>query len=147
MRKNNKVLICHKGNTLCVSQSAVAAHLKHGDTEGPCYSNPVAGRENTDVTHDLEASKSNSIESAEYKLSSYPNPFVGTCTIKYKLPFDSKVSIKVYDLMGRVVATLVDGYKKAGTYTVDFKGDHFMGSLYYKMIAKSKTSNLNRLIR
>ena len=41
--------------------------------------------------------------------------------------------------MGRVLATLVDEDKKAGTYTVDFKAGHFRsGSLYYRIIATSK---------
>jgi len=41
--------------------------------------------------------------------------------------------------MGRVVATLVDGDKKAGSYTVDFKaGNLSSGSLYYRIIANSK---------
>jgi Secretion system C-terminal sorting domain len=114
-----------------LSQGAVAAHLKHGDTEGPCSSNPItsAGRGNTDIN----------IATTEYKLSAYPNPFAGTSTIKYALPFDSKVSIKVYDIMGRLVTTLVDANKKAGTYTVDFKAGHFSrGSLYYRIIATSK---------
>jgi hypothetical protein len=114
-----------------VGQGAVAAHLKHGDTEGPCRSNPVtsASRGNTDIN----------IAPIEYRLSSYPNPFKGTSTIKYELPFDSKVSIKVYDLMGRVLATLVNGDKKAGTYTIGFTaGNLSKGSLYYRIIATSK---------
>jgi uncharacterized repeat protein (TIGR03803 family) len=130
-KKKDKVLICHKGNTLCVSHHAVAAHLKHGDTEGPCRSNPItsASRGNTDIN----------IAPIEYRLSSYPNPFAGTSTIKYELPFDSKVSIKVYDIMGRLVTTLVDENKKAGTYTIDFNaGNLSKGSLYYRIIATSK---------
>ncbi len=135
-KKNDKVLICHKGNTLCISQHAVAAHLKHGDTEGPCPANPVTSARRA---NDLEVSNSNLIAPEKYKLSNYPNPFVGTSTIKYELPFDSKVSIKVYDLLGRVEAVLVDGDKKAGTYTVDFKAGHLSkGSLYYRIIATSK---------
>lgn len=130
-KKNDKVLICHNGNTLCVSQDAIAAHLKHGDTEGPCHSNPItfASKGNTDIN----------IAPVEYRLSNYPNPFKGTSTIKYELPFDSKVSIKVYDLIGRVLATLVNGDKKAGTYTIDFNaGNLSKGSLYYRIIATSK---------
>lgn len=81
----------------------------------------------------------------EYKLSNYPNPFVGTSTIKYELPVDSRVSIKVYDLMGRVVTTLVDADKKAGRYTVDFKASGVSkGSLYYRIIATSKNKQFEQ---
>jgi uncharacterized repeat protein (TIGR03803 family) len=139
--KKDKVLICHKGKTLCVSRHAVLAHLRHGDTEGPCGGNKIKSksRGNIAITNDLEVSKSNLFVPAEYKLSNYPNPFTGISTIKYELPFDSKVSIKVYDLMGRIVATLIDENKKAGIYTVNFKsGNLSTRFLYYKIIAKSK---------
>ena len=39
--------------------------------------------------------------------------------------------------MGRIVATLVEGDKKAGTYSVDFKRGHYRGTLYCRMVAKS----------
>ncbi len=139
--KKDKVLICHKGKTLCVSRHAVLAHLRHGDTEGPCGGNKIKSksRGNIAITNDLEVSKSNLFVPAEYKLSNYPNPFTGISTIKYELPFDSKVSIKVYDLMGRIVATLIDENKKAGSYTVDFKSGYLNTRfLYYRIIAKSK---------
>jgi hypothetical protein len=51
----------------------------------------------------------------EYKLEqNYPNPFNPTTKIKYGLPLDSYVSIKVFDVLGRVVATLADQNQKAG---------------------------------
>src|SRR4051794_17810544 len=50
----------------------------------------------------------------QHKLSNYPNLFAGSSTIQYALPVDSKVTIKVYDVLGRSVTTLVDEYKKAG---------------------------------
>jgi hypothetical protein len=57
----------------------------------------------------------------------------------YKLPFDSKVSIKVYDLLGRAVATLVNEDKKAGIYTVPFNvAGMNKRTLYYRIIAVSK---------
>ena len=81
----------------------------------------------------------------QYSLSNYPNPFAGTSTIKYELPLDSRVSIKVYDLAGRAVATLVDEYKKAGTYTVNFNARNLSsGSLFYKIIARSKEGQFER---
>jgi uncharacterized repeat protein (TIGR03803 family) len=93
----------------------------------------------------------NDREKLRYELSNYPNPFEGTSTIKYKLPFDSKVSIKVYDFMGRTVATLVDAYKKAGIYSVNFNAHTLnSGSLFYRIIARSRESHFeqtNEMIR
>lgn len=57
----------------------------------------------------------------DFKLSqNYPNPFNPSTTIKYKVPELSFVTIRVYDALGREVATLVDGEKLAGEYEVEF---------------------------
>lgn len=55
-----------------------------------------------------------------YKIS--PNPFSKKTTVSYKLSVISKVSLKVYDLAGRLVRTLLDEEVKAGNYTVDWDG-------------------------
>jgi hypothetical protein len=51
-----------------------------------------------------------------------PNPFTRTAQIKFGVPFDSKVSIKLYDISGRVAKTLVNGPTKAGYHTVLLDG-------------------------
>ena len=50
----------------------------------------------------------------------YPNPFNPTTTINYSIPKQSYVTLKVYDILGREAATLVNEEKPAGTYTVRF---------------------------
>ena len=58
----------------------------------------------------------------EYSLSqNYPNPFNPSTTISYKLHVSGYTTLKVYDLLGREVLSLVDGYKEAGKYTVEFR--------------------------
>jgi hypothetical protein len=54
---------------------------------------------------------------SSFILSAYPNPFNSTTTITYYLPKASPISVRIYDLSGRRVATLVNGYVKAGQHT------------------------------
>jgi hypothetical protein len=71
----------------------------------------------------------------------YPNPFNPSATINYQLPGAGTryiVSLKVYDMLGREVATLVDGVKEVGSYSVAFDGGKLASGVYImRFIAKS----------
>jgi hypothetical protein len=61
----------------------------------------------------------------------YPNPFNPTTKIDFDLPFDSRVSIKLYDMSGREVMTLVNEQKTAGYYTVQLNGNNLSSGMYF----------------
>jgi hypothetical protein len=82
-----------------------------------------------------EAGKTNNIIPNQFALSqNYPNPFNPETTIKYALPRDVKVVIKIYDILGREVSTLVNEFKKAGYYEVKFNGSNFASGVYFYRI-------------
>jgi hypothetical protein len=71
----------------------------------------------------------------------YPNPFNPGTLIKYHVSNTAPVSIKVYDLIGREVAILVNEVKEPGVYQVLFDGDNLASGIYfYKMIADDFSS-------
>jgi hypothetical protein len=61
----------------------------------------------------------------------YPNPFNPTTTIKYGLPEESQISLKIYDLLGREVTTLVEDKKMPGNYSITFDGCHLSSGIYF----------------
>ena len=70
----------------------------------------------------------------------YPNPFNPTTVINYQLLVASHVVIRVYDVLGREVATLVNERKSSGSYQVDFDAHSLSGGVYfYRMQAGSFT--------
>ncbi len=65
----------------------------------------------------------------------YPNPFNPTTVISYQLSAISRVTLKVYDVLGREVATLVDGQQNPGAYKVSFDGTKYASGVYFYRIS------------
>jgi hypothetical protein len=63
-----------------------------------------------------------------------PNPFNPTTKITYQIPERGYVSLKVYDILGNEITTLIDEYKEAGKYTVKFDGDELISSIYFYIL-------------
>jgi len=137
----DETLMCHNGKQECVKTTDVASKLAEAGGKwslGPyCSGVPISGPGSSRQGKNAMTGTVKSTP-AKFSLSNQPNPFAGTSTIKYELPIDSKVTIRVYDQAGRTVAVLVNANKKAGIYTVDFNaGKLSSGSLFYKIIARS----------
>ncbi len=76
----------------------------------------------------------------------YPNPFNPLTVISYQLPADSHVLLKVYNVLGEEVRTLVNENKKAGAYTFSFEVSGLSSGVYiYKMIA-GKFSDVKKMV-
>jgi len=76
----------------------------------------------------------------EYRLEqNYPNPFNPSTTIEFALPEESQVSIKLFNVLGGEVATLVEGIEPAGFHKVQWKPEGLASGIYfYRMVAKSE---------
>jgi hypothetical protein len=69
----------------------------------------------------------------------YPNPFNPMTNIGYEIPQDAKVTMKVFDITGREIITLVNEYKTAGYHTVKFNAsDYSSGMYFYKIRVDAK---------
>jgi hypothetical protein len=83
----------------------------------------------------------------EFSLSqNYPNPFNPSTTINYQLPTFSFVSLKVYDILGREVATLVNEEKKAGYYSVEFNANKLSSGIYFYRMQAGKYVETKKLL-
>jgi len=68
----------------------------------------------------------------------YPNPFNPTTTIKFSVPTSGNVSLKVFDVLGNEVVSLVNENKQSGSYEVEFKADQITsGTYFYKLQARN----------
>ena len=83
----------------------------------------------------------------DYELAqNFPNPFNPTTRIKYQLPEPAFITIKVYDVLGNEIATLVDEEKTAGSYNVEFDGSKLSSGIYYYQISTEKFHQTRKMI-
>jgi hypothetical protein len=61
----------------------------------------------------------------------YPNPFNPSTMINYQLPMISYVTLKIYDILGREVKSLINGLQQAGTHSINFNGSKMASGVYF----------------
>lgn len=94
-----------------------------------------------------EITESNSTLPAEFALEqNYPNPFNPATKIRYALPVDSKVSLKVYDNTGREIAVLLNDVKAAGRYELSFNAGGLPTGVYYLRIQATDFSKVIKMM-
>ena len=83
----------------------------------------------------------------EFILSqNYPNPFNPTTKIKYSISQSSNVLIKVFGVLGNEIKTLVDEYKNAGEYEVDFNANNLPSGIYFYRMVSGRYSETNKMV-
>jgi hypothetical protein len=116
-----------------IANGSYSYRLKQTDFNGQFeYSNIV--RINVDIPN-------------QYSLAqNYPNPFNPSTTIKYSLPSDGKVVLKVFDASGREVKELVNGYKPAGKYDINFNASSLASGVYYYRIESNNFTQTKKML-
>jgi photosystem II stability/assembly factor-like uncharacterized protein len=77
----------------------------------------------------------------------YPNPFNPSTTISYALPKDNFVSLKVYNVLGQLVSTLVNEVKTAGVHNVTFDASKINSGVYYGVLKVGNSSEMMKTIK
>ncbi|MFA7361958.1 MAG: T9SS type A sorting domain-containing protein, partial [Candidatus Kapaibacterium sp.] len=82
-----------------------------------------------------------------YSLSqNYPNPFNPMTKINFAMPKQGIVKLRIYDVLGREVRTLVNEVKAAGYHTVDFDGSQFSSGVYFYRIETNGFSDIRKMM-
>lgn len=82
----------------------------------------------------------------ETLLQNYPNPFNPTTTISYMVVAPGKVSLRVYDILGRVVATLVDGHREAGVHQIPFNASGLASGIYFYQLTAPEITVQRKMV-
>jgi len=76
----------------------------------------------------------------------YPNPFNPTTKISWQSPVGSWQTLKIYDVLGNEIATLVNEYKPAGNYQISFDASELVSGIYFYMLTANGFSGTKKMI-
>lgn len=79
-------------------------------------------------------------------MQNYPNPFNPATVIGYQLPMNSLVTLKIYDVLGRDVQTLVNGSQRAGSYSIPFNAGSLPSGVYFYRLQAGSFTQTKKLV-
>lgn len=97
------------------------------------------------ITTDVRTAWSD-LQEAFALYQNHPNPFNPTTTIRYDLPFTGRVSLKVFDILGREVATLVNEVKEPGEHSVTFEASRMSSGVYFYRMRAGEYQSIKKLL-
>ena len=98
------------------------------------------------MTMPTNVESSNQIPDEFLLEQNYPNPFNPVTTISYQIPADGHVELKVFDLLGREVASLVNSDQAKGKYRIKFDGSNFSSGIYFYQLRTSNFVGTKKLL-
>jgi hypothetical protein len=88
----------------------------------------------------------NELLNTYYLFQNYPNPFNPSTRIDYNVGEPGLVQLKIYNVLGVEVATLVDEYKNAGNYSVDFSATDYSSGVYFYSLSVNNFTQTRKMI-
>jgi hypothetical protein len=79
-------------------------------------------------------------------VQNYPNPFNPSTSIVYHIPRDARVTIKIYDVLGREIETLLDSFVSAGSHEAMFDGKDFATGVYFYRLEVEETTLIKKML-
>jgi len=106
-----------------------------------------AGYNNFYYSSFVTGTEANIVKDRTYTLfQNYPNPFNPTTTITYSMPTSGFVTLKIYNLLGSEIATLVNEEKNYGTYKVNWNAQNIPSGVYFSKITAGEYSKVIKMI-
>lgn len=117
----------NSGKTVTKPLPAPAGYIKFN------VDNPTSITNNTGIADRYELSQN------------YPNPFNPTTEIRFAIPTNEHVSLKVYDLSGKLIRTLVDDFMSVGSYNVNFNAQGLSSGVYFYKLSSGSFTQVKRM--
>lgn len=133
-KEEEKIKLCFNGNSLCVSKSAAEGFMKKGAYLGDC--------------DQLTNIKKPDLEVKENVIMAFPNPFTSSVTVSFKAAQTGPVSLKVYDLNGKMLASLYSGgTEKKVLHQVNFDGSKLPPGIYLSRLQTASGITEQKIVK
>lgn len=123
-----------------VNALAVDAYYIYAGTETSIWRRPLS-----DFGISAVDEKPDDLPAQVYLSQNYPNPFSGVTNVEYRIPNAEHVTLNVYDMLGREVATLAQGMMSAGTHSVQLSGDGLQNGIYFYRLMAGKNVQTGKM--
>ncbi|MDP3147519.1 MAG: T9SS type A sorting domain-containing protein [Ignavibacteria bacterium] len=110
------------------------------------YSGNESGTTNEAVLMITDVADGTGIPTEFNLYQNYPNPFNPSTTISFDLPNSEFVSLTIYDVLGKQVASMVNEYKNAGRYSIRFDADRLSSGMYFYKISAGNFNQIKKFI-
>ena len=128
-KKEDKILVCFNGQNLCVDRQAAAVHIGNGAYLGSCTQQPVSR------SAIQSEPKTNGQTEPENAMKVYANPFNEKISISFRMSTSGKISLGLYDISGKLIATAYNGFAEKGvTQTIEFKTGTLPSGIYFSRL-------------
>lgn len=97
------------------------------------------------ITSNSQSVLNNNFPTSFRLYQNYPNPFNPQTTIRFDVPKDAMVSVRIYDLLGREVYS-ISGYQTAGTHEVKFDGSNFASGMYFYSVETNGFKETKKMV-
>ncbi|MBK6504344.1 MAG: endonuclease/exonuclease/phosphatase family protein [Ignavibacteria bacterium] len=101
----------------------------------------------SDISFRKSVNVQNNVSELSFELEqNYPNPFNPSTMLKYHLPINALVSLKIFDVLGREVAELVNAKQNAGRYEISFDANNLSGGIYFYKLQAGESVQIKKMV-
>ncbi|PID59622.1 MAG: hypothetical protein CR986_04975 [Ignavibacteriae bacterium] len=108
--------------------------------------NELGGTTDFQIPNITNVTEEREINNQFYLSQNYPNPFNPNTTINYTIPSTNKVKLKIYDVLGEEIETLVDELQNQGKYSVNFDASNLSSGIYYYQLITENFIKTKKMI-
>jgi ligand-binding sensor domain-containing protein len=147
-RKNNWIIYNQLNSGIAFNSQGTLAIDSYGNKwiTGENSSGLSVFREGGVILTEIDENKLPHLPQSFSLSQNYPNPFNPSTSIQYQIPTASFVSLRVFDLLGREITTLVNEWIPSGTYTINFDGSSLSSGVYFYSIGANNFRQTKKLV-